>query len=661
MKEKTSGRALFYNRDSGGKHEATPTEYVGWAMAEAQKRGLGFDGSPELIQGMIRGGEFASGDLYLDYDVKGNVLRRDGLDALMNRVAADRNVTHVFIPRRDRLARPDCALDGVGLENKLRAGGVTVVFMDKELPPIVKGRRQDLGDLILSVIDYNAAGEFRQELAEKIILAQISLAKQGFSTGGRAQFGFRRWLVTQDGKPVRQLEDGERIRRAGHHVVKLPGPDTELNLVRRILILLETTPASRVAAILNQEGIRSPDSGRYRTDSGVRHKVSGLWHQPTVVNIARNRLLVAVATYGQRSMGDQMRLAPQGRRLLAESDFRADNQPKVIRNPASHHITAKSPSAFEPVVEPEKFERLQEILDQRAGTQRGKSRAADPMKNPLGARIFDLNCTWPMYRVPYGNSFRYTCGLYQQTHGKNCHHNHIDGVLATRLALSCLQQRLLSPEILEKLKERLRQLVEADHQEAVSHPKVAQSQDRLDQVRRDLKLAERNLAFAENEDQFKAIAAVVEELRQREAALAAESLLADARDRQRGDVDAEIDAVLKLADHLVELVSGTENCAVAKEAIELANVRIFLSFRPVRRGKRLLNQVTGGVVTIGAAPPPVALYEGPTSRHKIKRMIPRAATAATKDGGRRSPTDSEPNGSGREGTSLGNVNRGDRI
>ncbi len=119
--------------------------------------------------------------------------------------------------------------------------------------------------------------------------------------------------------------------------------------------MLEKMAASRVAAILNEEGIPSPDAGRYRTDNGVRHQVSGLWHQPTIINIARNRLLVAIATHGQRSMGDQLRMTPEGPRSLSESDYRADNEPKVIRNPQSQHITAKSPSPFDPVVKERKI------------------------------------------------------------------------------------------------------------------------------------------------------------------------------------------------------------------------------------------------------------------------------------------------------------------
>ena len=82
MKRPQNGRALFYTRDSGGKHETTPGPYVNWAAAEARSRGLSFDGSPDTIETLIQTGQPHSGDVFIDYGVCGNVLSRAGLNAL---------------------------------------------------------------------------------------------------------------------------------------------------------------------------------------------------------------------------------------------------------------------------------------------------------------------------------------------------------------------------------------------------------------------------------------------------------------------------------------------------------------------------------------------------------------------------------------------------
>lgn len=146
--------------------------------------------------------------------------------------------------------------------------------MNTTLRPLRRGQRQDIGETITAIVDYQASGKFHDDLAEKMIYAQLQLAQSGLATGGRAPFGFCRNLISSDGAIVRQLADGEIVRQKGHQVVLLPGPPEELDLIRRILSMLETIPACRVARILNSEHIPSPDAGRKRRDNSVAHNVS---------------------------------------------------------------------------------------------------------------------------------------------------------------------------------------------------------------------------------------------------------------------------------------------------------------------------------------------------------------------------------------------------
>lgn len=170
---------------------------------------------------------------------------------------------------------------------------------------------------------------------------------------------------------VRRLQDGEWVRMAGHHVVWLSNEDERVwATIRRILDLLETEPASRVAARLTSEGVPPPDYGWERTDCGVRHTTSGVWHQATVTGIARNKLLRAVVSYVRRSMGDPLRFDRTQPRELTDTDLRADGKPKVTVNDEAARVTA--PARFAPPVEAEKLDRVVQTLDRRSGTQRGK-------------------------------------------------------------------------------------------------------------------------------------------------------------------------------------------------------------------------------------------------------------------------------------------------
>jgi hypothetical protein len=259
--------------------------------------------------------------------------------------------------------------------------------------------------------------------------------------------------------------------------------------------MLETMPANRVAAILTAENIPSPDAGRTRKDSGVEHVVSGVWHSNTVTNIARNPFLLAVVAFGRRSLGDQRRISPNGPRELMDSDFRADQKPKVIRNPADVQI--KAPAKFDPLVDVEKHLRLLADLDQRGSTQRGKQRSRDPGRNPFGGRIFDLNCGWLMYRTPWRASFRYVCGLYQKAQGKRrCDHNHVDGIETTHYVLSAIRQRLLAPAKLARLEQKLRDRVTLKRSENVNQTAITKKRFALDQLRRELAIVEANMARA---------------------------------------------------------------------------------------------------------------------------------------------------------------------
>ena len=66
MKRSERGRALFHTRDSGGKHETTPGEYVDWARRRAKELGVRFSGTPEQIESMIAKDVSVDGDIFLD-------------------------------------------------------------------------------------------------------------------------------------------------------------------------------------------------------------------------------------------------------------------------------------------------------------------------------------------------------------------------------------------------------------------------------------------------------------------------------------------------------------------------------------------------------------------------------------------------------------------
>lgn len=639
-----NGRGVFYSRDSTGNHEMTPAPYVEWARTRAKELKVAFRGTGAAIDSMIKSNKPFSGDLFFDNAVSGGTLDRPALNALIIEIERDRTISHVFIPRRDRLARPDRATDGVALENKLRSAGVWVVFKDKILPPLGRGTRENFGEAVQAMAEYDASGRFRDEHAEKMLWAKRALAERGYSTGGRAPYGFRRWLIGPNAEEIRPLADGEIVRMAGHHVEWRPGPGEEIAVILRIATMLETLPACRVAKILTQEGVPSPDAGRHRHENGIPHIVRGVWHQTTIINIARNPLLRAVVSFGRRAMGERRRLTKDGFRPVDDDDFDGQMKAKVTRNPPELHITAKA--SFTPLIDPDRADALDAILNRRAGTQKGKPRSRDPEQNPLGARIYDMACSWPMYRAKVGESFFYRCGLYQQSDAHRCHHNRVDGPAAARVGLEIIRQHLRDESVLAALKARvearLSELKGTDHKEG----ERLRSDAALRAAVKKLETIERNMAEADTPAQLaamkKAFETALKDVEQlREDAAAAAKLAA-----RNSSVETSADDVLKFIDQLPSFADEAPMRGAVRNLFDAVDLRMYLQFDPVKKTKRVVNQLVGGVVTLGSATAPISPYPGPTSRRAMKKASEAFSEAL-------------PSGEGDQ--SSRNVSRGDRI
>ncbi len=653
------GRAVLLCRDSGGQHEMTPGKYVEWAQRVSKSMGLKFSGTAKEIKRMMRDRVPVSGDLFLDYCEKGNHMSRPALDACHGEIRRDLNISHLLIPRRDRLARPDDAFDGVRLEKELRMLGVTLVFMNLTLAPLKRGQRQDVGEAVASYIDYHKSGEFLDDLAEKMIYAHLELTSMGCSSGGVPPFGYKRHLVRNDGTVIRWLEKGEVVRLQGHHVAWLPTDEAKIKLLCRILAMLKTTKASQVARILNDEGIPSPGSDLVRRDHGVQHPVSGFWQATTITSLARNPFIThAMKTYGRRSMGNHRRMTPEGPRPLEEEEFVTDTKTKIVANPKSSFVSAMGAGGIKPILSAEDAEQLEQILDQRAGTQRGKPRSRDPSRNPLGGRIYDLNCTWPMYRVPYQKTFRYTCGFYQQTHGQQCSHNHVDGPTATRLALAAIRQRLLVPNVRQQIEARVQSALAERRDPKLFEAELAHQRAELRQVEAQRAKATRNLALADTTELFQDLKPIVEEfasretrLRQEIAELAAQSAVTDpTRDL--------VEEAFRFAEELPKLADDPNNFGKVSELFSAINLQMFVQFRAVQKAKRIEHKQSGGVLTWGDTPSPIEKYSGPTSRRALQASV--SVERKSPEGESPSGLDSDPD-SGRKAESLGNGSRDDRI
>jgi len=278
--------------------------------------------------------------IHLDDAKQGDDLSRLGLTTLFSRVMIDRSISHVFAFKQDRMGRPEIAAEMVAMESKLRIDGVALVYQGKFLGPAT-GQGIGIADDITSLVDYYASHQFLVDLAVQMVFTKNRLAKEAYSGGGRAPYGFQRALYDPATGKWELLPDGRSITHGNRHVVWVPGDPEKIGHWLKMLELKEQGWGyKRIATWMNEQGIPSPDAGRTRTDHGVKHLVSGRWNGTTVKHLLENRTILGILDVGRRSEGKKRRTGPDGPRVLNDGDLNAERQPKRIRNSseAQHRV-----------------------------------------------------------------------------------------------------------------------------------------------------------------------------------------------------------------------------------------------------------------------------------------------------------------------------------
>jgi DNA invertase Pin-like site-specific DNA recombinase/DNA-binding winged helix-turn-helix (wHTH) protein len=136
---------------------------------------------------------------------------------------------------------------------------------------------------IMKALKRTMAAEFSRELSVKVRAAQRRVASAGFRVGGRAGFGLRRMLVSQDGHK-KLLRENERKGMATDGVTLVPGPKPEVECIRTIFRLAGNwrNSPSRIAAQLNR-GKVAFTRGRKWTEENVRRIIENEKYSGTYI------------------------------------------------------------------------------------------------------------------------------------------------------------------------------------------------------------------------------------------------------------------------------------------------------------------------------------------------------------------------------------------
>lgn len=125
MNARKTNRGAIYVRRSTNRQETSLFTQLEWSLRVAAELGVVVDASAEDLEYMLENGLSHYKGLWLDDGVTGADLSRAGFRSVNEDVLEDKSISHLFVFRRDRYARPDDAVDAVQIEKKLSGAGVT--------------------------------------------------------------------------------------------------------------------------------------------------------------------------------------------------------------------------------------------------------------------------------------------------------------------------------------------------------------------------------------------------------------------------------------------------------------------------------------------------------------------------------------------------------
>jgi len=187
-----------------------------------------------------------------------------------------------------------------------------------------------ISNLIKSV-KRTMAGEYSRELSVKVFAGQCRLIELGYRQGGPAGYGLRRQLVAMDGTFKEILSRGQQKCIQTDRVILVPGPADEVQVVREIFdaFTQEERTEIQIAEWLNGRGLR--------TD------LSRKWTRGTVHQLLTNQKYAGVNVYNRMSFKLKKRR---------------------MANPPGMWI--RKEAAFEAIIGPEVFNRVQQIIQARS-------------------------------------------------------------------------------------------------------------------------------------------------------------------------------------------------------------------------------------------------------------------------------------------------------
>jgi len=263
---------------------------------------------------------------YEDYGRSGlTLLKRDALQELIDDVQRGRaEFDCVLVFDVSRWGRFQDTDESAYYEFICKRAGISVHYCEEEFK-----NDGSLASVIMKNLSRAEAADFSRKLSKRVFIAASYGVSLGFWQGSSAGYALRRSTVDEHGNRRADLSPGEQKHYKTDRVILIPGPQFELDVVRRIFTEFTSRKKTRteIANDLNKEGIYN-SQGRP-------------WQMQTVNILLKNEKYLGQIVYNRRS-------------------YKLQRPP--IDNP--HEMWIRHDNAFPPLVSPELFAKAQQVLSE---------------------------------------------------------------------------------------------------------------------------------------------------------------------------------------------------------------------------------------------------------------------------------------------------------
>jgi DNA invertase Pin-like site-specific DNA recombinase len=267
---------------------------------------------------------------YVDAGRTGVVLKnRDGLSNLLRDVlSGTAGYSAILVYDISRWGRFQDTDEAAHYEFLCKNAGIPVHYCAEQF-----ANDGTLPSSILKTLKRTMAAEFSRELGVKVLNAKKRLAQLGFRMGAMPGYGLRRMMIASDRTQKQRLKTGEYKNLTTDRVLLVPGPANEVECVRAMykMALRKGMNFSKIARRLNKAGIPYVNGRR--------------WTCSAVGRTLRNPKYTGCNTWNRSS-----------RKLHT----------KLVPVPPDQWIVR--PGAFAAIIDQDKFDRVQAILQKRRHT-----------------------------------------------------------------------------------------------------------------------------------------------------------------------------------------------------------------------------------------------------------------------------------------------------